>query len=329
MKHEVDAEMGPHPKPNVVVSKCLEFEACRYNGQLIHDAFVRKLEKHVNYVPVCPEVAIGLGVPRFPIRIVSPRERRLVQPATGRDLTEDMIRFCKEFLAPLNEVDGFILKFRSPSCGFKDVRIYQKSEKSPAVDKGAGFFGGSVLERFPGLALEDEGRLRSLKIREHFLTRLFALARFQVVKKSNEMRELVRFHTESKLLLMAYNQREMRVLGKLVANLEKRPLSEVLANYEDHLHKAMETAPKRTSNINVFMHILGYFSKELSMNEKQFFLETLELYREGRVPFTSALSLAKSWAVRFRNQYLLNQSFFDPYPNDLMEWSDAGRPIEL
>jgi uncharacterized protein YbgA (DUF1722 family)/uncharacterized protein YbbK (DUF523 family) len=328
MKDEVGAEMEPHPKPNVVVSKCLEFDACRYNGQLIHDAFVRKLEKYVNYVPVCPEVAIGLGVPRFPIRIVSPRERRLIQPATGRDLTEDMSSFCKKFLAPLN-VDGFILKFRSPSCGLKDVRIYQKSEKSPAVDKGAGFFGGSVLERFPGLALEDEGRLRSLKIREHFLTKLFTLARFQAVKKSNEMRELVRFHTESKLLLMAYNQREMRLLGNLVANHEKRPISEVLANYEDHMQKAMETPPKRTSNINVFMHILGYFSKELSRNEKQFFLETLELYREGRVPFTSALSLTKSWAVRFRNQYLLNQSFFDPYPNDLMEWSDAGRPIEL
>jgi len=321
--------MGTHLKPNVVVSKCLEFEPCRYNGQLIHDAFVRKLEKHVNYIPVCPEVEIGLGVPRFPIRIVSPKKRRLIQPATGKDVTEDMNRFSEEFLSSLNEVDGFILKFRSPSCGLKDVRIYEKSEKSPAVEKGAGFFSDSVLERFSGLALEDEGRLRSLRIREHFLTKLFALSRFQSVKKSNEIRDLVRFHTENKFLLMAYNQREMRLLGNLVANHERRPLSEVLVNYEDHLQKAMETPPKRASSINVFMHILGYFSKELSKNEKQFFLETLGLYREGRVPFTSALGLAKSWAVRFQNQYLLSQSFFDPYPNDLMEWSDAGRPIEL
>jgi uncharacterized protein YbgA (DUF1722 family)/uncharacterized protein YbbK (DUF523 family) len=329
LKEGVGAEMVSHPRPNVVVSKCLEFEACRYNGQLIHDAFVRKLEKHVNYIPVCPEVAIGLGVPRFPIRIVSAKERRLIQPATGRDITEDMSRFCEEFLSSLDQVDGFILKFRSPSCGFKDVKIYQKSEKSPAVDKGAGFFGGSVLKRFPGLALEDEGRLRSLKIREHFLTKLFTLAEFQAVKRSNEMRELVRFHTESKLLLMAYNQREMRMLGNVVANHERKPLPDVLMNYEDHLQKAMESPPKRTSNINVLMHILGHFSQELSKSEKQFFLETLELYREGRVPFTSALALAKSWAVRFQNQYLLSQSFFDPYPSDLMEWSDAGRPIEL
>jgi len=129
--------MGSHPKPNVVVSKCLEFEACRYNGQMIHDAFVRKLEKHVNYVPVCPEVAIGLGVPRFPIRIVSPKERRLIQPATGRDITGDMSRFCEEFLSSLNEVDGFILKFRSPSCGFKDVRIYQKIPNGEEIKRNA------------------------------------------------------------------------------------------------------------------------------------------------------------------------------------------------
>ena len=162
--------------------------------------------------------------------------------------------------------------------------------------------------------------------REHFLTKLFALARFQTVMKSNELRDLISFHAESKMLLMAYNQREMRLLGNLVGNHKKRPLSEVLANYEDHLHKAMETPPKRTSNINVFMHILGYFSKELSKNEKRLFLETLELYREGRAPYTSALSLARSWAVRFQNRYLLNQSFFDPYPNDLIEWSMREDP---
>jgi uncharacterized protein YbgA (DUF1722 family)/uncharacterized protein YbbK (DUF523 family) len=321
--------MSTHCKPTVVVSKCLEFEACRYNGQVIRDAFVRKLEKLVNYVPVCPEVAIGLGVPRFPIRIVSPNRRRLIQPATGKDVTDDMNKFSEEFLSSLNDVAGFLLKFRSPSCGPKDVRIYNKIEKSPAVGKGAGLFASSVIERFPGLALEDEGRLRSLKIREHFLTKLFALARFHSVKRTNGIRELVRFHTENKYLLMAYNQRELRVLGNVVANYEKQRLPEVLADYEDHLHKAIENPPKRTSNINVFMHILGYFSDELSKNEKQFFIETLQLYREGRVPFTSALSLVKSWAVRFQNQYLLSQSFFDPYPNELMEWSDAGRPIEL
>ncbi len=322
--------MERHPRPKVVVSKCLEFEACRYNGQVIQDAFVRNLERYVDYLPICPEVEVGLGIPRFPIRIVSQSDKlKLIQPATARDVTESMNNFSREFLSSLGGVDGFILKFRSPSCGIKDVRIYTKTEKSPSIGKGPGFFGKQVLDRFSGFAIEDEGRLRSLKIREHFLTKLFALARFRSVKRLGEMREMVRYQTENKLLLMSYNQREMRFLGNIVANRDRKLLEEVVTEYEQHLHKSMENPPRRPSNINVFMHILGYFSKELSKDEKQFFLETIQLYREGRVPFTSALRLAKAWAVRFQNEYLLSQTFFDPYPSDLMEWSDAGRPIEL
>jgi len=146
-----------HHKPSVVVSKCLEFEACRYNGQVMRNAFVRKLERHVNYVHVCPEVAIGLGIPRFPIRIVSSNSPKLVQPATGKDVADAMNNFSEKFLSSLKEVDGFILKFRSPSHGIKDVRTYAQSEKSPATGKGPGFFGGWVLKHFPGLAIEDEG----------------------------------------------------------------------------------------------------------------------------------------------------------------------------
>ena len=322
--------MAGYPRPRVVVSKCLEFEACRYNGQVIQDPFVRRLKDHVDFLPVCPEVGIGLGVPRFPIRIVTQAGRlRLVQPATGKDVTDDMCQFCDNFLSSVQEAGGFILKFRSPSCGLKDVRVYAKIEKSPATAKGAGFFGGQVLKRFPGLAVEDEGRLRSLKIREHFLTKLHTLARFRKIRRSSEVHDLVRFHTDSKFQLMAYNQREMRVLGNIVANHEKKPLKELVTDYESHLRSCFENPPKRTSNMNVLMHILGYFSKNLSSNERRFFIETLDLYRDGRIPFTSIIRLLNAWAVRFRNEYLLSQTFFDPYPSELIEWSDAGRPIEL
>jgi uncharacterized protein YbgA (DUF1722 family)/uncharacterized protein YbbK (DUF523 family) len=322
--------METFPRPRVVVSKCLGFEECRYNGQVINDVFVGRLGQYVEYVPVCPEVEIGLGVPRFPIRIISQsNKRRLVQPATNRDVTFSMISFSESFLSSLNTVEGFILKSRSPSCGIKDVRIYSKAEKSPAIGRGPGFFGGLVMNRFSGLAIEDEGRLMSLKIREHFLTKLFALARFRQVKRTAEMHEVSQYHAKNKFLLMAYNQNETRMLGNIVANHEKKPFEEVAEEYEEHLRRSMRDPPKRTSYINVLMHILGFFSKELSNEEKKFFLETVATYREGRIPFTSPLRLANSWAVRFQNKYLLNQTFFDPYPSNLMEWSDAGRTIEL
>jgi len=317
-------------KPNVVISNCLELSACRYNGQVVKDDFVKRLAKHVNYIPVCPEVAIGLGTPRFPIRIVSQRDQpRLIQPATGIDVTDKMVEFTKQFFDKLKEVDGFILKFRSPSCGMKDVRIYASSEKSAAIGKTSGFFGGAVVEKFRGLAIEDEGRLRSLRIREHFLTKLFTLARFRIIKEREKISGLARFHASCKFLLMAYSQQELRILGNIVANHEKRAFANILEDYEVHLKTAMENPPKRTANINTLTHILGYFSRNLTANEKKFFLETTSLYREGRVPFTSTITLLKGWSIRFQNEYLLDQFLFDPYPIDLLEWTDAGRAIEL
>ena len=211
----------------------------------------------------------------------------------------------------------------------KDVRIYASAEKSAAIGKTSGLFGGAVIQKFGGLAIEDEGRLRSLRIREHFLTKLFTLARFRFVKEKAKISALANFHAACKFLLMAYNQQELRILGNIVANHEKREISEVLEKYEAHLKKAMENPPKRTANINTLTHILGYFSRNLTSKEKQFFLETVELYREGRVPFTSTITLLKGWSVRFQNEYLLNQFLFEPYPIELLEWTDAGRAIEL
>ena len=189
-------------KPNIVISKCLGFETCRYNGQVINDEYVNKLSKFVNYIPVCPECEIGLGVPRFPIRIVKEKDNlKLVQPKTGKDCTKDMIRFSENFLKGLKNIDGFILKFRSPSCGINDVSIYPSLEKSAPVGKGPGFFGSKVMEMFPGLSIEHEGRLKNFKLREHALTKLFALAGFR--DHQGKMADLVKFHSNNKYLFMA------------------------------------------------------------------------------------------------------------------------------
>lgn len=198
--------MRSFSKPSVIVSKCLEFDACRYNGQLISDGFVRNLQKFVRFIPVCPEVEIGLGIPREPIRIVLKGESlRLQQPATGLDLTKEMTDFAHTYLDALRDVDGFILKSRSPSCGPKDVKVY--TEGSIPAGKNSGLFAQEVLARFSNLAIEDEGRLRNFAIREHFLTKLFTLASFRRVKKQGTMKSLVLFQSENKLLLMSYNQK--------------------------------------------------------------------------------------------------------------------------
>lgn len=322
--------MTEYSKPIVIVSKCLGFSACRYNGAIIYNELIDILKNYVDFRPVCPEIEIGLGVPRDPVRVVSVNTMlRLIQPSTDKDVTNIMNNFAYSFLNSIDKVDGFILKSRSPSCGIKDVKIYPSKDDYRVIRKGSGFFGSAVMDKFPDLPIEDEGRLTNFRIREHFLTKLFIFAKFRETKSSNSMKELVRFHSESKMLLMSYNQKEMRLLGGIVANFEKKPINEVFNDYERHLFNAFKQVPKYMSSINVLMHGLGYFSKNLSHKEKAFFLDILEKYRLKRVPLSVPISILRSYIVRFNQEYLMQQNFFKPYPEGLIEISDSGKGRDL
>lgn len=307
-------------RPRVVVSKCLEFEHCRYNGDMIRSPIVAKLKEYVDFLPVCAEVEIGLGIPRKPVRIVLDKgEYRLVQPATGKDVTEDMKTFCTDFLDVVVDVDGFILKFRSPSCGIKDVKVYSAASNLGAIEKTSGFFGGAILKRYHFLPIEDEGRLRNARIKEHFLTKLFTFAAFRKVRSEGGMKDLIRFHTENKYLFMAYNQAELRKLGAIVANKENKPFKELISEYEMHLYSVLSRPPKYTSSINVLMHALGHFSDQLSSREKALFFDWIQKYREGKTSLCPAINTIRLWIVRFDDQYLMHQTFFEPYPEGLLE----------
>lgn len=315
-------------KPIVVVSKCLGFEACRYNGQTENNKFIDKLKGFVQFIPVCPEVEVGLGTPRSPIRLVQEKEDSdilLFQPSSGKELSGFMMEFSNEFLGNLNAVDGFILKNRSPSCGIKEVKIYKGIEKGSASVKGKGLFGGLVKNRFPYAAVEDDGRLKNYKIREHFLTKLFLLRDFRDVRARKSIDELIKFHRDNKLLLMAYNQKQLKELGKIVGSNGKEEVDKVFEEYEKGLGLALARAPRYTSNINVLMRAMGYFSDQLSHREKEFILETIQKYRDGRVPFSAPLYVIKTNIVRFDKENLMHQTFFEPFPSELTDISDSGK----
>ena len=312
--------MREFPKPVVVVSKCITFEPVRWNGQIIASEFVEKLKPYVNFVPVCPEAGIGLGVPRDPIRIVLVNgEKRLLQPATGLDFTDKMAKFSESFLNSLDEVDGFILKSGSPSSGFKNVKVYPSIEKVSPISKSPGFFGEAVLQKFPNVAIEDERRLLNPRIKEHFLTKLFTLASFREAKKSGKVRDLVKFQSDNKYLFTAYNQKELRILGKLAANQEHKAFSETVNNYETHLYYALARTPSVGANINVMLKIMGYFSHQLSKDEKSFFLNSVDKYKAGRLPLSACLNVLKAGIVRFKQEYLSSQTVLEPYPEQLAE----------
>lgn len=314
------------PKPVLVISECLEFEPCRYNGARIQFDLVKALAPHVEFRPVCPEVQVGLGVPRDPIRIVADGGRnRLVQPSTGLDLTEDMASFSARFLDGLGEVDGFILKSRSPSCGTGNVKIFAGADAGGVVRRGAGLFAAAVLERHGHLAVEDEGRLRNHRIREHFLTKLFAIARLRELGGKGRISDLVRFHAAYKFLLLAYSERGLRALGRVVANYRRGRFDVVFTEYRAGFLRALRQTPRYTSMINVFQHISGFFRRELGRGEKAHFAGLLDRYREGRVPASAVALLLESWAIRFGSDYILDQALFAPFPEALASRADSGK----
>jgi uncharacterized protein YbgA (DUF1722 family)/uncharacterized protein YbbK (DUF523 family) len=318
------------PRPVVVVSKCLGFDHCRYNGEIVDDPQVRLLQEFVEFRPVCPEVEIGMGVPRDPIRVVLAQgEMRLAQPSTGRDFSEPMNDFSGRFLSGTGDVDGFVLKSRSPSCGTRDVKVYNETGNLLSAAQRQGFFGREVMRRFSELAVEDEGRLRNFLIRERFLSMLFALARFRVLAGEPRMAGLVEFHARHKLLLFAYSEKTMRELGRIVANPGRSSVAEIFREYRERLPGAFLAPPKYTAAINVLMHALGYFSDKLNTQEKAFYLDALESFRKGRVPLSMPVGVLRSWIARFGEPYLAQQVFFEPYPLDLVAISDSGKGRDL
>lgn len=319
--------MRKFSRPRVVVSKCLGFAHCRYDGSTIPDAVVDALKPYVEFLPVCAEVEIGLGVPRPPIRLVQGDPVRLVQPETGQDLTARMEAFSREFLEGLSEVDGFILKNRSPSCALRDAKIHA-SENGPAVGRGPGLFGSAVRAHFPNLPAEDEGRLTNRALREHFFTAIFAFAALREVERLGEMGELVRFHTQNKFLLMAQGQAKLRELGRIVANPEKLPVREVLRRYGEKFREAFLRPPRRPSVINVLEHAFGYVSEGLKPEERQYFLKLLGEYRAGHIPASVPREVLRSWVIRFDVQYLAEQTFFEPFPTELLFPLDSGKGKE-
>jgi uncharacterized protein YbbK (DUF523 family) len=206
---------------------------------MLTNRFVHRLQEHVEVVTICPEMEIGLGVPRDPIRIVGAGDdRRLLQPSTDRDLTKAMLEFAESFCGSHRQVDGFILKARSPSCAVTDGRIHASREGSERLGMGPGLFAGVILERFPHAAVLDEGRLTDRRIREHFLTRIFTFAAFRELRRRPTLDALVRFHSERELLYMALNQTRLGTMERITANQSFLPIREVLDAYEQELVRA-------------------------------------------------------------------------------------------
>ncbi|MHB9111061.1 MAG: YbgA family protein [Thermoleophilia bacterium] len=317
------------------VSACLLGEKVRYDGGHKLDHYLTEtLGPFVDWVPVCPEVETGLGVPREPMRLVgTAKEARLVTRRTHIDHTGRMLKWARERLRELSgeHLCGFIFKSRSPSSGMR-VRIY--SEKGASGPTGSGIWAGAFIAANPLLPVEDEGRLQDAGIRENFIERVFACHRWlQLVAEKPSIGRLVEFQSDHKYLLMAHSPSHLRQLGRIVSGAEcvrsgeppgrkpstvKHSARELYAAYLPTMVEALKLQATVRKNVNVLNHMMGYFRRTLAADEKQELLEVIEDYHRGLTPLTVPVTLVKHYVRKYDEPYLARQVYLNPHPAELM-----------
>jgi uncharacterized protein YbgA (DUF1722 family)/uncharacterized protein YbbK (DUF523 family) len=305
------------------ISSCLLGEQVRYDGGHQWDRFLTDtLGKYVEFVPVCPEVEYGLGVPREAMRLVGePAQPRLVTVRTRIDHTRGMTDWAVKRVQELERENlcGFIFKSKSPSSGMERVKVYNDNVPgSSPVPRGVGIFARIFMAHFPLLPVEDEGRLHDLQLRENFIERLFVFQRWrELLAGGAGVGALVEFHTRHKLLILAHSPDHYRCLGRLVARPREMSGPELWDRYQSLLLEALRLKATIKKNVNVLHHLMGYFKKDLSADEKQELLEIIDYYHRGYVPLIVPVTLINHYVRKYAQAYLQDQYYLHPHPVEL------------
>ncbi len=299
------------------ISACLLGENVRWNGGHTRDRYLTDtLGLYVDYVPVCPEVECGLGVPRETLRLVGdPDNPNLVTSKTNIDHTRRMTQWARKRVKALEKEDlcGFIFKKNSPSSGLYNVAV--RTSKGMPQKKGQGIFARIFTEHFRRVPVEEEGRMHDPKLRETFIEQIFTLKNWRkTLANGTKMGSLVDFHTRHKLLILSHSPKHYRTLGKLVAQGKAIPLKDLFEQYETLLMEALRLTSTLKKNINVLQHIMGYFKKQLSSDEKQELLEIFDQYRKEYVPLIVPITLVNHYVRKHRQPYLGQQVYLNPHP---------------
>ena len=307
-------------KVRLGISSCLLGERVRYDGGHKMDPYlVNTLGKYVDYVPVCPEVECGFPVPRESLRLLGdPECPRLVTTRTGQDFTDRMIRWASRRVAELAKEDlcGFIFKSKSPSSGMQRVKIYDAN--GVPSNRGVGLFAMAFMKRLPLLPVEEDGRLHDPGLRENFIERIFVSKRWrEMPAKGRKIGRLVDFHTRHKLFILAHSPKHYRSLGRLVAKAKEMAPADLYARYLSLLMEAVQLKATVKKHTNVLHHLMGYFKKRLSADEKQELLEVIGRYREGILPLIVPITLMKHYVRKYDEPYLKKQVYLEPHPVEL------------
>lgn len=310
---------SPQPVIKIAVSACLLGESVRFNGG--HKAStwcMDVLAPYFKWVPICPEVAIGLGVPREPIRLVGdPQNPRAVGTRrTEHDVTRPLTEYGQQMAQTLHDISGYILMQKSPSCGRERIKVYQANGYPAGT--AAGIYVQAFAQQRPELPMEEEGRLNDPVLRENFLVRVFAHAHWQKLRQTGLTRQLILdFHTRYKFQLLAHDPVQYKALGRLLASIGQHSVADISTLYFNQLMQALKKTATRGTHSNALQHLSGYLKEYLDTADRQELHRLIGQYRQGQIPLIVPLTLLKHHLRKHPDTYLSTQAYLQPYPEAL------------
>ena len=310
-------------KPKIVVSECLYGTKCRYDGQGYNDKVIQSLKDYVDIQTVCPELAIGLSIPREPIRIEMNKENeeyRLIDYNSKNDYTNQMTEFSEEFINGLDDIDGFILKSRSPTCGLKDAKVYYCGNKCSIRSNENGFFSQKIIDKYDYLPIENEERLKNYNIRDNFFTRIFFINNL----KNNK--NIIEFHKNNLLLLKSYDEESTNEVSDI---LNENRMEDQVHQYKEKVLNIVSNQRKKENKLSIIIKVFEKYKNMLNEEEINMFNGLIESYENQRIPFSTLEVVIKMYATRFKDKDILNQTFFYPYPENLINITDSGKGRKL
>ncbi|MGQ7817401.1 YbgA family protein [Metapseudomonas furukawaii] len=308
------------PRPTLGISACLLGDPVRFNGGHKESRLCsHDLARYFDFVPLCPEVAIGLGIPREPIRLVgdpdSPRAVGTRRPEN--DHTDALLEFGRTKATQLDGISGYIFMQKSPSCGLERVKVYQDNGY-PAEGGGRGLFAKAFCASRPDLPVEEDGRLNDPVLRENFLTRVYAYAQWQALRREGlSHKAILDFHARYKYQLMANDPVQYKALGRLLGSIGEHRVEDIAPRYFSALMAALKKCATRRTHSNVLQHLCGYLKRHLSRDEKAELLRLIDQYRSGIIPLVVPITLLKHHFHGHPDRYIAQQAYLQPHPEEL------------
>jgi len=324
-QNEMNKQLDKSDRPQIGISSCLLGNPVRFDGGHKNNKFiVESLQQHMNLIAICPEAEAGFGIPRPAIQLRNEDKtaktqniRLVVSRDSAQDLTGQMNRYISSKMPALSDLDGFIFKKNSPSCGLFRVPVVMGDSGYRSKD-GVGLFAAAFNQRYPLIPVEEEGRLNDKVLRENFFERVYAYRRWRLIPDAQEnLQEFYKFHSRHKLMLMARGGSYYQELGQMVAGTTIRDLPKRREAYIQRFMQIMSMTSRRGREVNVLLHIMGYLKKTLNQGDKQELLSVFEAYRQNQIPLITPITLLRHYLRQYPHTYINQQHYLKPYPEQL------------